>query len=438
MQENWKRAHKTIPVAMILPIIVAASMFLYTGPASVSAKSGAVIDVFTQKIPSGKGINQSSDAFEPQELVVLYALVTYNEAPVANKLVGFQVNGPPNQFQSIRIVGSSVTNESGIAQFSFRIPWPSENPEKIVFGEWFVLATVEISQQVVVDTLTFRVGWIIKITNIATLYAELKPQTRFLRLDVIVFNLTVENIALTNRSSTITIDVQDAAGYPIIHSELTNLVLQPGENYVLSSSQIPITATIGLATVSAAAYTVPPESGGVLYSPAIASTFDIITRDIAVTAVIPSKTIVQRGEVDEITVKVKNKGNETESFNVTVYYDNVSIDKKYVSNLAPSMETQILFEWNTSDVLPGNYRITAVAGPVKGEIEIYDNTYVDGAVAIMPYFSLFALSWWIFLLMFMLAVVASLVLLLLLFYLRRRRRKKPPQRVYTVIVHPHI
>jgi hypothetical protein len=429
MQENWKRAHKTIPVAMILLIILAASMFLYTGLAPVSAKSGAVIDVFTQKTPSGKGINQSSDGFEPQELVLLYALVTYNEAPVANKNVAFQVNDPTGATFFSR---SNATGANGIATVSFRLPTDA------TFGTWTAIATVDVASEIVHDTLTFRVGWMIRITNIATLDAEMKPQTRFLRQDVIVFNLTVENIALTNKSSTITIDVQDAAGYPIIHSELTNLVFPPGENYVLSSSQIPITATIGPATVSAAAYTAPPESGGVLYSPAIASTFDIITRDIAVTAVIPSKTIVQRGEVDEIAVKVKNKGNETESFNVTVYYDSVSIDKKYVSNLAPSMETQILFEWNTSDVLPGNYRITAVAGPVKGEIEIYDNTYVDGAVAIMPYFSLFALQWWIFLLMFMLAVVASLVLLLLLFYLRRRRRKKPPQRVYTIIVHPHI
>jgi hypothetical protein len=436
MQEQWKRAHKTIPAALILVIIIAASVFSYTGLASVRAESGPAIDLFTQKIPSGVGINQSSGAFEPQELVVLYALVTYNQAPVANKLVSFLVNGPTDPVKNINGVGS--TNQSGMVTFAFRLPWPSENPEKIVFGKWFASARVEVSEQVKSDTLTFNVGWIIKITNIATLDAELKLQTRFLRRDIIVFNLTVENIDLTSKSSTIAIDVQDAARYPIIHSELADLVFQPGENYVLSPSQIPITATIGLATVSASAYTAPPESGGVLYSPAIASTFDIITRDIAVTAVISSKTIVQRGEVDEITVKVKNKGNETESFNVTVYYDSVSIGEKYVSNLAPSNETQILFEWNTSDVLPGNYRITAVAGPVKGEIEIYDNTYVDGAVAIMPYFSLFALQWWIFLLMFMLAVVASLVLLLLLFYLRRRRRKKPPQRVYTVIVHPHI
>jgi hypothetical protein len=429
MQENWKRAHKTIPVAMILLIILAASMFLYTGLAPVSAKSGAVIDVFTQKTPSGKGINQSSDGFEPQELVVLYANVTYNEDPVVNENVGFQVNDPTGATVLNR---GMATGANGIATVSFRLP------TNVTFGTWIAIAKVEVSSEKVQDTLTFRVGWMIRITNIATLDAELKPQTRFLRQDVIVFNITVENIALTNKSSTITIDVQDAARYPIIHSELTNLVFPPGKNYVISSSQVPITATIGLATVSAGAYTAPPESGGILYSPAIASTFDIITRDIAVTAVIPSKTIVQRGEVDEITVKVKNKGNETESFNVTVYYDSVSIGKQYVSNLAPSNETQILFEWNTSDVLPGNYRITAVAGPVKGEIEIYDNTYVDGAVAIMPYFSLFALQWWIFLLMFMLAVVASLVLLLLLFYLRRRRRKKPPQRVYTVIVHPHI
>jgi hypothetical protein len=393
--------------------------------------------LFTQKAPfNGKGMNQSSDAFEPQELVILYALVTYNGYPVASKDVSFWVNGPANPFQNITTTGSSRTNQTGIAQFLFRLPWPSENPEKITFGEWFVLASVSIADQAVIDTLTFRVGWIVRITKITTLDAELSPQNRYLRQDVIVFNLTVENIALTEKLGSITVDAQDVVGHPIIHIEINNLVFRPGENYVLGSSRIPITATTGPATVSAAVYTAPPESGGVLYSPAISSTFEIITRDIAVTAVTLSKTVVKSGEVVEITVSVRNKGNETESFNVTIYRDQTFIDVKHVAALAPSSESETLFEWNTTGVPAGDYVITAVAGPVKGEIEVADNTLVDGTITISPYAPLLLFPWWM-IFIFVMAVVASLVLLFLLYYLRRRR-KRPLRRVYTVIVHPRI
>jgi hypothetical protein len=429
----------------MLLTIIAASGLLCTKPVSASAGSGRAIDLFTQKVPfGGKGINQSSDAFAPQELVILYANVTYNEYPVASQLVSFVIDGPVNPFQNITKVGSSFTNQSGIAQLSFRIPWPSTNPERIVFGEWFALASVSIAEQVVIDTLTFQVGWLVKITNIATLNAELKPQTRFLRQDVTVFNLTVENIAMTEKSGTITIDVQDAASHPIIHTELKDLIFQPGESYFLGSAPIPIAATIGSATVSAAVYTSPPESGGVLYGPATLSTFEIITRDIAVTAVTLSKTVVRAGEVVDITVKVKNKGNETESFNVTVYRDHVIIDMKPVATLAPSSETQVLFQWNTTGVPPGNYVITATAGPVPGQIELNDSVLVDGTVTILavttPVYPPLFVPLWLTFFMFLLAVTvtASLFLLALLYYLRRHKKKRPPRRIYTVIVHPHI
>ena len=137
---------------------------------SADPQAGAAIDLYTEKTPfNGMGANQSSDAFEPQELVVLHALATYNGYPVQQKDVAFEISGPPNPFQNITIVGLGRTDEIGTTTFSFRIPWPSENPEDVIFGEWTAIATVTIAGQVAVDTLTFRVGWIIRITEIATL-----------------------------------------------------------------------------------------------------------------------------------------------------------------------------------------------------------------------------------------------------------------------------
>ncbi len=234
------------------------------------------IDVFTNKAPfNGKGINKSSDSFQPQELVELYALVTYNEAPVANMLVAFQVNNPPNAFWNMTIVGVGQTNDDGIATFHFRIPWPSENAEEMIFGEWSAVATVYLAGEVVMDTLTFRVGWMIQITSAEILNIELKPQMDFKRGERIVFDFTVRDIALTAKNATVIVDVQDSANYPIIHVE-EMYVFQPGENKIRVVSEIPTTSTIGKALVSATVYTAPPKYGGVPYSPPFLLQFNII------------------------------------------------------------------------------------------------------------------------------------------------------------------
>jgi hypothetical protein len=400
--------------------------------ASSNDPTAPLIDLYTQNAP-----------FEPQELVMLYALATYNGAPVAQKLVAFQANGPLNPFLNITTAGSAPTNQDGIAEFSFRIPWPNANPEEQVFGTWFAIATVSIADQTVNDTLTFQVGWIINITNIQTLNASEQPQTLFLRNQTIMFNLTIQNTALSQKTATITIDAQDAANYPIIHIQEQNLTLQPGTTYLTATGYIPITATIGQASVQAAAYTMPPENGGVLYSPAISTTFEIITRHVVIIAVKPSSTSVASGQTVNITITVKNLGNMTESFNVTAYYDKKLIGKKLVVDLEPQTETYLVIPWNTSGVPLGSYVVSSVADTVPGEIETANKTYTDGTVTIFgplsPSIPSMLSLWKILLLMLVPALIGSLTLFFLfLGYLTRRRRRKPTSRLFMIIAHPHV
>lgn len=237
---------------------------------------GAKLDLFTQKVPfDGVGSNQSSDAFQPQELVVLYALVTYNDLGIPNKLVGFQTDNPANPFQNITIVGTSATNDSGIAEFSFRIPWPAENAEQIIFGEWHSIATVDVAGNVVLDTLSFSVGWIVQITHVTILDIQLEPQTRFPKGETIVFNLTIQNIAFTPKTATIILDAQDTADYPIIHVA-TDSIFPSGQSYMYLTAQIPVSAIIGEAIASAALYTARPEDGGIPYSPSFTTLFQVL------------------------------------------------------------------------------------------------------------------------------------------------------------------
>ncbi|MBS7621922.1 hypothetical protein KEJ32_07415, partial [Candidatus Bathyarchaeota archaeon] len=67
-----------------------------------------------------------------------------------------------------------------------------------------------------------------------------------------------------------------------------------------------------------------------------------------------------------------------------VYYNNHVVSSKFVPLLPPLTGKEITFEWNTSGVSPGNYIISASAGPVEDEIEIDDNVFIDGIITILP------------------------------------------------------
>jgi len=108
-----------------------------------------------------------------------------------------------------------------------------------------------------------------------------------------------------------------------------------------------------------------------------------VAHDVAIVSVTPSPTKVNPGQVVNITVAAENQGSATETFNVTAYYDNNPIDKKTVSNLAAGARTSITFSWSTSGTAEGKYVIKAIADAVPGEVDIADNTYVDGTVTII-------------------------------------------------------
>ena len=376
---KWKRAMKKSTVLgfhvkmVALALTIVVFWYFSTGiPFLDAALSGPAIELYTPKT-----------IYQPQELVTIYALVTYNEGPVASKDVAFQVNGPKNPFYNFTAISVSRTNSSGIAEFSFRIPWPDVNPEASILGTWVVFATVDIAEEVVMDTLNFEVAWIVELVSIETLNAELAPEDVFLRREIVVFNVTLKNHAAIERVASIAINVQDSANYPIMEIEMINSTFQPGENVLYASGRIPVEAKIGQAIATATAFINLPEIGGIPCCPPVSTMFQIIARDVAITKVVPSKRVITSGEIVQIIIGVKNKGNKTESPYITAYYDNNVIGAKQILSLHPSMETEIAFDWDTSSIYPGNYLISARANPVEGEIEIEDNTMIDGTVSIL-------------------------------------------------------
>jgi len=73
-------------------------------------------------------------------------------------------------------------------------------------------------------------------------------------------------------------------------------------------------------------------------------------------------------------VTVTNKGNVPETFEVSLSYNSTLIETKPVTELAPDAVDTVNFVWNTQNVSPGNYVITATALAVSGETNTGDNS----------------------------------------------------------------
>ena len=231
---------------------------------------GPAIDVYTQR--GGHGPNMPSDAFGPQEEVILYAYVSYNCEPVENKFVVFEVKNPSGETVLYR---TATSNAEGIATTSFRIPWEGEEAESL-FGEWTILGSVDIAEQIVNDTCTFEFGWLIEITQVKTVDAYGNPKASFTKGEHIYFNMTVKNIAFTTKTATLIMVVYDECGVPIGWVTLPDWMIGPGRTEIFTIDLlIPSWSYVGVETVYANAYTQLPELGGVPYCPETSTTFVI-------------------------------------------------------------------------------------------------------------------------------------------------------------------
>lgn len=346
-----------------------------------SDNTGGEIDLYTQKEPhSGKGPNAPSDAFGLGEEVKIYALATYNDYPLQGFLVAFEVLGSENSVENITFCRVAPTNETGIALISFRIPYLNET----TFGECTVIGNVKIGDIIFQDVVSFKVGWITEIVLIRTVNESYAEQAKFARKSFVGIELALQNIAMTERKTTLTITIYDSLNLSINSMEVKDFAVQPNGVlvYAYYFLSIPENATTGDAFVYACAYTASVKLGGVPYCPEVSKNFLIINRDIAIFSAEPSPTVVYEGEIVTINVGVKNKGDEFESFNVSAYCNETLIRVQPVSDLQPYSNVTISFIWNTTYVQEGFYQINAFASLVPYEFDVSDNNFTDGVVQV--------------------------------------------------------
>jgi PKD repeat protein len=114
----------------------------------------------------------------------------------------------------------------------------------------------------------------------------------------------------------------------------------------------------------------------------------VLLHDISVIEVVVDPTKVVAGDPVTINATVLNKGSVSETFNVTVYYDDTPIDTKTYWNLVPTENATLSFTWST-EVALGEYVIKAYAYIVDSatleprpdlETNLEDNTLIDGTV----------------------------------------------------------
>jgi hypothetical protein len=356
-----------------------------------SSDAGRKIDLFTQKEPySGRGLNKPSDAFGPEEVVILFALVTSDEMPAQNLLVAFCVQTPGNTSFSL----SARTNSSGIATINFTIPTPSIYiSEEEVFGKWRALANVLIYDEVFHDSLTFKVDWIVKLISVRTVDKNLTYRTDFGIGGDVGIEITLRNIAMVMKSATIAVVIQDELGVLINCFEMNGFNVQPNEKLVFLYCRlsIPKSAFVGEATIFVSALTKQTNASGLPYCPAISTGFyiliieplTIIFHDVAVVEVTTSTETAEVGQTIYVTAVVQNEGTENESFNVGAYYGVALIGALPIA-LLPYSNAVLNFTFDTTTVAPGNYTITVSIPYTVNEVDQTDNVFVDGVVEIKP------------------------------------------------------
>ena len=105
-------------------------------------------------------------------------------------------------------------------------------------------------------------------------------------------------------------------------------------------------------------------------------------RNIAVISVTPSTLEPYAGQIVSIAVVVRNEGNYTETFNLTTFYNDNSIETKTGVEMPLLSQITIMFEWDTVGLPTNiNYTIKAEASMLPGETNLADNVFVDGEVS---------------------------------------------------------
>jgi len=232
--------------------------------------TGRVIDVWMQ-YPApygGQGPNQPADLVLPQQEVCLTAKVTYNWWPVEGKLVTFKVFDNNGDFFAVFQVTSGP---DGHASKCFTMPWPGED----LFGVWTVVASVEVADVVIEDTMTFHYDYLVQTWKVTT------DATEYKHLDTVEITVDFGTHAQQEYTVWMVVEIEDELGV-VVAVETVELTIggaeycQYADFTATITLEIPYNAYAGEATVRVNFLSTAPEDCGPAVTPEATATIWIL------------------------------------------------------------------------------------------------------------------------------------------------------------------
>jgi len=141
------------------------------------------------------------------------------------------------------------------------------------------------------------------------------------------------------------------------------------------------TSTTGLSSLRSGSITVTSLG-------TVVGNYVVLVHDVAVTSVAVGPSVVCQGYGCAIEASLANIGDFPETFNVTIYANmtdngNVTAIHTFVNVPLNSHDSTILiFMWDTTGFVTGNYTISTYAEPVPGETSTTDNNFTGGWVVV--------------------------------------------------------
>ncbi len=229
-----------------------------------------VLDIWTQNGGQGSYINASS--FGPQQLVDIYAYVSYNGAPVVNKTVTFNVylNGAYQSYTTAQ------SDQNGIAVGSYRLPWQDVNPAQY-FGQMTINGSVDIAQVILTDSCSFYYGYQLNLNSVVITNGAGSPPTfnRYFGNNTVLATVTVTNTMWNSTSFWLAATIYDNNNVPVaqfLMQETAPAAASGGwantntQTYNISLT-IPSWAYVGTATLYVNIFDSNPQQNGVAWSP---------------------------------------------------------------------------------------------------------------------------------------------------------------------------
>jgi hypothetical protein len=150
-----------------------------------------------------------------------------------------------------------------------------------------------------------------------------------------------------------------------------------------TNSSLPVTSNIAFANLGTDTFLLG-SSGYDIDVSVLSGSFTLLpTPDIAVTEIVPWKTIIGKGYTGNFSVSAKNQDYWSDyDSNITLNANLTQISTIEDINLESQELVTVFFNWNSTDFAYGNYTMSAYAWPVQGETNTANNNFTGGTVEV--------------------------------------------------------